>query len=129
MSVIKILIKRNKNLLKDQPQSTRKSYSCLKKENYPMNGLCLTESLLCYTTITCDKKLIPSYIREFVKRFLKNTTQTMKSLLTFKPTKTMPNFRPNIRPLKQSSLTQTYHGKSKEDTIPSIPFPEDVTCA
>ena len=52
----------------------------------------------------------------------------MKSLLMFQPKKTIPNFLPNIRPLKQS-LAQTYHGKSKEDTILTISFPEDLTCA
>ena len=53
----------------------------------------------------------------------------MKSLLTFQPKKTIPNFLPNIRPLKQSSLAQTYHSKSKEDKILTISFPEDLTCA
>ena len=31
--------------------------------------------------------------------------------------------------LKTSSLTRKYHDKSKGDTIPKIPFPEDITCA
>ena len=93
-----------------------------------MNGLCLTESLLYYTTIRCAKKIILRNIRVFVKQFLKNATQTMKSLLMFQPKKTIPKFLPNIRPLKQS-LAQTYHGKSKEDTILTISFPEDLTCA
>ena len=34
-----------------------------------------------------------------------------------------------IGSLKQSSLTQKYHGKSKGDTISTIRFPEDITCA
>ena len=61
--------------------------------------------------------------------FLKNATQTTKSLLTFQPTKTIPDFLQNIGHLKQSSLTQKCHGKSKGDAIPTIPFLEDVTCA
>ena len=44
-------------------------------------------------------------------------------------TKTISNFLPNIGHLKQSSLTQKCHGKSKGDTIPTIPFLEDVICA
>ena len=55
--------------------------------------------------------------------------QTLESLLTFHPTKAIPNFLPGIGPLKQSSLTQKCHVKSKGNTIPTIPFPEDITCA
>ena len=76
-----------------------------------------------------QKKIIPSYIKEFAKQLLKNATETTKSLLMFQPTKTIPNFLPNIGHLKQSSLTQKCHGKSKGDTIPTIPFLEDVICA
>ena len=45
----------NQNVLKDQPQSSPETCNCLEKEDCPMNGLCLKESLLYYTTITCDK--------------------------------------------------------------------------
>ena len=86
---------------------------------------------VCCTTLQspATKKIIPSYIKEFAKQLLKNATQTTKSLLTFQPTKTIPNVLPNIRHLKQSSLTQKCHGKSKGDTILTIPFLEDVICA
>ena len=46
----------NQNMLRDQPQSTPKTCNCLKKEDCPMNGFCLTKSLLYYATITCDKE-------------------------------------------------------------------------
>ena len=36
----------NQNILRDQPQSTPKICNCLKKEDCPMNGFCLTKSLL-----------------------------------------------------------------------------------
>ena len=45
----------NQNVLKDQPQSSPETCNCLEKEDCPMNGLCLKESLLYYTTITCHK--------------------------------------------------------------------------
>ena len=85
----------------------------------------------CCTTLQspATKKIIPSYIKELVKQLLENATQTAKSILTFQPTKTISNFLPNIGHLKQSSLTQKCHGKSKGDTIPTIPFLEDVICA
>ena len=78
---------------------------------------------------SATKKVTPSYIKEFAKQLLENTTQTIKSLLTFQHTKTMQKFLSNIGRLKQSSLTRKNHGKSKGDAISTIPFPEDVTCA
>ena len=86
---------------------------------------------VCWTTLqsSVPKKVIPSYIKEFAKKLSKIATQTIKSPFTFQPTKTIPNFPPNIGPLKQSSLTQKYYGKSRGDTIPAIQFPEDITCA
>ena len=92
--------------------------------------VCVLQKVCCTTLQShLTKKNIPSYIREFVKQFLKNATQTMKSLLKLQLAKTISNFLLNIRAIKQNSLTQTYHGKSKEDTIPTIPFPEDVNRA
>ena len=86
---------------------------------------------VCCTTLQspATKKITPSYIKESAKQLLKNATQTTKSLLTLQPTKTIPNFLPNIGHLKQRGLTQKCHGKSKGDTIPTIPFLEDVICA
>ena len=53
--------------------------------------------------------------------------ETIKSILMPQTTKTKINVLQNIDPLKQNSLTQKYHGKSKGHTGPTIPFPEDVT--
>ena len=43
-------------MLQGQPQSTANTCNCLKKEDYPMNGLGLTESLLYCTTISFGKE-------------------------------------------------------------------------
>ena len=119
----------NQNILRDQSQSTPKTCNCLKKEDCPMNGFCLTKSLLYYATITCGKENYTKLYKGICKTtFKKRYAQTTKSLLTFQPTKTITNFLPNIGHLKQSSLTQKCHGKSKGDTIPTIPFLEDVIC-
>ena len=119
----------NQNILRDQPQSTPKTCNCLKKQDYPMNVFCLTKGLLYYATITCDKENYTKLYKGICKTtFKKRYAQTTKSLLTFQPTKTITNFLPNIGHLKQSSLTQKCHGKSKGDTIPTIPFLEDVIC-
>ena len=107
----------NQNILKDQTQSTPKSCNCLKKENCPMDGYVL-QKVCGGTTLQspATNKIIPSYIKELVKQLLKDAMQTIKSLLMFQPTKTVPNFLPKIGPFKQSRLTQKYHGKSKGDT-------------
>ena len=86
---------------------------------------------VCVTTLqsSATKKIIPSYIKKFEKQLLEIATQTTKRLLTFQPIKTIPNSLPNIGHLKRSSLTQKCRGKSKGDTIPAIPFLEDVICA
>ena len=127
-SIKNLINSHNQNVLKNQPQSTPKTCNCLKKKICPMNGLCFTESLMYYATITWEtKKIISSCIKEFEKQLSENATETIKSLLTFQPTKTIPNFLLNNGSLKQSSLTRKYHGKLKGDTFPIIPFLEDVT--
>ena len=77
---------------------------------------------VCCTSLqsSATKKIIPSYIREFAEQLLKNATQTIKSLLTFQPKKMIPHFLPNIK---------TNQLNPKGDMIPTIPFPENVTCA
>ena len=57
MPNLKILINsHSENVLKYQPQSNPKTWNCLKKEVCPTYGICLTESLLYYATITCDEE-------------------------------------------------------------------------
>ena len=84
---------------------------------------------VCCTTIQspATTQIISSYIKEFSKQLLKIAMQPIKSLLTFLPTKTIPNFPSSIEPLKQSSLTQNYNGKLKGHTILTIQFPEGIT--
>lgn len=57
MPNLKILINNhNQDIHKDQRQSTPKSCICSKKMDCLVNGLRLTESLLYYTTISCNKE-------------------------------------------------------------------------
>ena len=42
----RLLNSHNQNILKNQPQSTSKTCNCLKEKHWPINGSCLTESLL-----------------------------------------------------------------------------------
>ena len=45
----------------DRIEVPPKTCNCLKKENCPINGLCLTERLLYYATITCNKNYTKLY--------------------------------------------------------------------
>ena len=112
------------NILKEQLQSTLETCNCLKKEDYRMNGLCLTDCLLYYATIICDKENYSKLCKGTWETTFKKHQETTKSP-TFQPTKAIPNFLTNIALLKQSSLTQKYLGKSKGNASPTILFPED----
>ena len=46
----------NKNILENTPPSKTKLCNCLKKENWPMRGACLTENVLYYARISCDNE-------------------------------------------------------------------------
>ena len=46
----------NKKILENTPPPKTKLCNCLKKENCPMRGACLTENVLYYTRISCDDK-------------------------------------------------------------------------
>ena len=82
-----------------------------------------------YATITCDKENYIKLYKEICKATFEKRLANHKKSFNVQTYKTIPNFLLNIGPLKQSSLSQKYHGKSEGDTIPKIPFPEDVTYA
>ena len=46
----------NRNILRNTPSKNAKHCNCQQKENCPMNGACLKESLVYYTTISCNDK-------------------------------------------------------------------------
>ena len=73
----------NQNILKNQPQSTPKTCNCLKKENCPMNGLYLTESLLYYNTITCNNANYIKLHKGIFKTTFKNCYATDKKSFNF----------------------------------------------
>ena len=119
----------NQNILRDQPQSTPETCNCLKKEHCPMNGFCLTKCLLHYATITYDKENYTKLYKRICETTFKKRYGNHKKSFNVPTYKTTPNFLPNIGHLKQSSLTQKCHGKSKGHTIPTTPFLEDIICA
>ena len=47
----------NKKALENTPPPKTNLCNCLKKENYPMRGACLTENILYYARISCDDEM------------------------------------------------------------------------
>ena len=46
----------NREILRNTPSKNPKRCNCQQKENFPMDGACLKESLVYYTTISCKAK-------------------------------------------------------------------------
>ena len=46
----------NENMFSNIPSKNAKHCNCQQKENCPMNGTCLKESLIYYDTISCNDK-------------------------------------------------------------------------
>ena len=46
----------NREILRNTPSKNTKHCNCQQKENCPMNGACLKESLVYYATISCNDK-------------------------------------------------------------------------
>ena len=98
---------RNQKTLQAQPQISPKSCNFIKKDDCPMNVLCLTESVLHYAKISCEGKKSPTCIKEFSKQGSKNALQSTKNLLTLKPAKMALNFTLSIGLKKESTQSKT----------------------
>ena len=46
----------NREIIQNTPSKNTKHCNCQQKENYPMSGACLKESLVYHTTISCNDK-------------------------------------------------------------------------
>ena len=68
----------NKKILQTKPAEPQKLCNCLVKEDCPMNGLCLTSSILYQATIKCSDSNKKD-TKESVKRHSRNVTQTTKN--------------------------------------------------
>ena len=57
MPNIKTKIKtHNRKIQQNVPPKSTKHCNCQQKENFPINGACVQESLVCYATISCNGK-------------------------------------------------------------------------
>ena len=68
----------NKKILQTKPAEPQKLCNCLVKEDCPMNGLCLTSSILYQATIKCSDSNKKD-TKESVKRHSRNVMQTTKN--------------------------------------------------
>ena len=68
-------------LLQPNPTEPQKLYNCFVKEVCPVNGLCLTSSILYQTTVKCSdsKYKQKKNKKESVKRHSRNVMQTTKN--------------------------------------------------
>ena len=119
----------NQKILQDQAQISQKTRDCIKKEDCPMNGLCLIEFVLHYVTISCEEKKSPNCIKASAKQLSKNALQVPKCLLMLKPTKMKLNFPLSIGSLRIINSIHRCRGRLKGDINHTTGFPEDASYA
>ena len=62
----------NRDILRNTPSKNAKQCNCEQRENCPMNGACLKESVVYYATISCnDKNYKPKLYKESCKTSFK----------------------------------------------------------
>ena len=128
MTNLKSLINsHNQNILR--LTSTYRKTQQLFKEKIVQGVVYVLLKVLYDATIASDKGNYARLYKGICETIFKKRYANHKSLLTFQLTKAILNFLPNFGPLKQSSLTKKYYGKSEEDESSTIPFSEVVTCA
>ena len=87
----------NREILQNTPSKNAKHSNCQQKENCPMNGDCLKESLVYYATISCnDKNYKPKLFKGVAKQVLRNVIVTTKNHLTYHSTNMTPSYQQNI---------------------------------
>ena len=71
----------NRVILRNKPSKNAKRCNCQQKENFPMNGDCIKESLVYYATISCnDQNYEPKlYKGSFKTSFKKRYSNHKKS--------------------------------------------------
>ena len=95
MSNIKTKINaHNRDILRNTPTKNAKQCYCQQKENCPMNGACLKESLVYYATISCnDKNYKPKLYKGSFKTNLRRATVTIKNHLAYHCTNMTPSYQ------------------------------------
>ena len=87
----------NREILQNTPSKNTKHCNCLQKENCPMNGACLKESLVYYATISCnDKNYQPKLYKGSCETSLKSAIVTIKNHLMYHCTNMIPSYQQSI---------------------------------
>ena len=83
----------NKKILENTPPPKTKLCNCLKKENWPMRGTCLTENVLCYARVRCDNETYkPKLYRGICEITFKKRYAIIKNLSMRKGARTILNY-------------------------------------
>ena len=81
-------------VLQNTPSKNAKQCNCQLKENCPIKGACLKESLVCYATISCnDKNYKPKLYN--AKQVLRNAVVITKNHLTYHCINMTPSYQQN----------------------------------
>ena len=86
----------NRDILPNKPSKIAKQCNSQQKENCPMNGASLKESLVYYATISCNNKIYKPNLYKFEKQILRSSKVTAKNHLMFQCTNMTPRNQQNI---------------------------------
>ena len=87
----------NREILRNIPSKNTKHCNCQQKENCPMNGACLKESLVYYATISCnDKNYQPKLYKGSCERSFKKRYSNHKNNLMYHCTNMIPSYQQSI---------------------------------
>ena len=101
----------NKKIVETTLPPKTKLCNCLKKENCPMRGACLTEKILYYARISCDDETYkPKLYKEICETTLKKVTPIIKNLSMWKRKRTILNYLLNTGNWQIINFTHKYPG-------------------
>ena len=87
----------NREILRNTPSKNTKHCNCQQKENCPMNGACLKESLVYYATISCnDKNYQPKLYKGSCETSFKKRYSNHKNHLMYHCTNMIPSYQQSI---------------------------------
>ena len=99
----------NKKILQPKPAELQKLYNCLVKEDCPINGLCLTSSVLYQTTIKCsDSKYKQKMCKGICDRTFKKRYGNHEKSFNLINLKVTPPYLQDTGPYNKNSKPRAY---------------------
>ena len=113
----------NKKVLQPKPTEPQKLCNCLVKEDFPMNGLCLTSSISYQATIKCiDGKCKQKIYKGICETTFKKRHANHKKLFNLVKSINDTTLSVEYWTLKQNQQARDLHGKSKDNIRLIIPL-------